>query len=175
MYPNTKPTDLRRPGHIFPLRAVPGGVLRRVGQTEASVDLARLAGLPPAGVICEILNQDGTMARRPQLEEFARTHKLRFVTVAQIVAYRLRTERLVKRIAEAVLPTPYGDFRLIAFENQHELDGLEPASHSMHLELWVGCLRVAGANLTGAIPQNNSLVFRCASKKTRKRKNANSP
>jgi 3,4-dihydroxy 2-butanone 4-phosphate synthase / GTP cyclohydrolase II len=116
--PNTRPTDLRRPGHIFPLRAVPGGVLRRVGQTEASVDLARLAGLPPAGVICEILNPDGSMARRPQLEEFARTHKLRFITVAQIVAYRLRTERLVKRIAEATLPTPYGDFRLIAFENQ---------------------------------------------------------
>jgi 3,4-dihydroxy 2-butanone 4-phosphate synthase/GTP cyclohydrolase II len=116
--PNTRPTDLRRPGHIFPLRAVPGGVLRRVGQTEASVDLARLAGLPPAGVICEILNADGSMARRPQLEEFAQTHKLRFVTVAQIVAYRLRTERLVKRIAEAALPTPYGEFRLIAFENQ---------------------------------------------------------
>jgi 3,4-dihydroxy 2-butanone 4-phosphate synthase/GTP cyclohydrolase II len=116
--PNTRPSDLRRPGHIFPLRAVPGGVLRRVGQTEASVDLARLAGLPPAGVICEILNPDGSMARRPQLEEFARTHKLRFITVAQIVAYRLRTERLVKRIAEATLPTPYGDFRLIAFENQ---------------------------------------------------------
>jgi 3,4-dihydroxy 2-butanone 4-phosphate synthase/GTP cyclohydrolase II len=116
--PNARPTDLRRPGHIFPLRAVPGGVLRRVGQTEASVDLARLAGLPPAGVICEIMNDDGTMARRPHLEEFAKKHKLRFITVAQIVAYRLRTERLVKRIAEAVLPTPYGDFRLIAFENQ---------------------------------------------------------
>ena len=115
---NTKPADLRRPGHIFPLRAVPGGVLRRVGQTEASVDLARLAGLPPAGVICEILNPDGTMARRPQLEEFARTHNLKFITVAQIVAYRLRTERLVKRIAEAVMPTPHGEFRIIAFENQ---------------------------------------------------------
>jgi 3,4-dihydroxy 2-butanone 4-phosphate synthase / GTP cyclohydrolase II len=115
---NTKPGDLRRPGHIFPLRAVPGGVLRRVGQTEASVDLARLAGLPPAGVICEILNEDGTMARRAQLESFARTHNLKFITVAQIVAYRLRTERLVKRIAEAQLPTPYGEFEVIAFENQ---------------------------------------------------------
>ncbi|MGH7501511.1 MAG: bifunctional 3,4-dihydroxy-2-butanone-4-phosphate synthase/GTP cyclohydrolase II [Longimicrobiales bacterium] len=114
----TRPMDLRRPGHIFPLRAVPGGVLRRVGQTEASVDLARLAGLPAAGVICEILNEDGSMARRPELEEFARTHSLRFITVAQIVAYRLKHERLVKRIAEATLPTQYGEFRLIAFENQ---------------------------------------------------------
>jgi 3,4-dihydroxy 2-butanone 4-phosphate synthase/GTP cyclohydrolase II len=115
---DTRPNDLNRPGHIFPLRAVPGGVLRRVGQTEASVDLARLAGLPPAGVICEILNDDGTMARRPQLEEFARKHNLRFITVAQIVAYRLKHERLVRRIAEATLPTRHGEFRLIAFENQ---------------------------------------------------------
>jgi 3,4-dihydroxy 2-butanone 4-phosphate synthase / GTP cyclohydrolase II len=116
--PDTRPADLRRPGHVFPLRAVPGGVLRRVGQTEASVDLARLAGLPPAGVICEILNEDGTMARRPQLEEFARRHDLRFITVAQIVAYRLQHERLVQRVAEAQLPTPFGEFRVIAFENQ---------------------------------------------------------
>jgi 3,4-dihydroxy 2-butanone 4-phosphate synthase / GTP cyclohydrolase II len=116
--PATRPADLVRPGHVFPLRAVAGGVLRRVGQTEASVDLARLAGLPPAGVICEILNEDGTMARRPQLEEFARTHGLRFITVAQIVAYRLRHERLVQRAAEATLPTPYGEFRVIVFENQ---------------------------------------------------------
>ena len=97
--PATRPSDLRRPGHVFPLRAVPGGVLRRVGQTEASVDLARLAGLPPAGVICEILNEDGSMARRDALEAFAREHKLTFITVAQIVAYRLQHERLVKRIA----------------------------------------------------------------------------
>jgi 3,4-dihydroxy 2-butanone 4-phosphate synthase / GTP cyclohydrolase II len=116
--PATQPADLRRPGHVFPLRAVPGGVLRRVGQTEASVDLARLAGLAPAGVICEILNDDGTMARRPQLEAFAKAHGLRFITVAQIVAYRLKHERLVQRIAEAKLPTPYGDFRVMAFENQ---------------------------------------------------------
>src|SRR5690606_7281373 len=116
--PDTRPTDLRRPGHVFPLRAVPGGVLRRVGQTEASVDLARLAALPPAGVICEILNEDGTMARRPQLEVFAKTHGLSFITVAQIVAYRLQHERLVRRVAEARLPTPYGDFRVMAFENQ---------------------------------------------------------
>lgn len=116
--PETKPGDLRKPGHVFPLRAVPGGVLRRVGQTEASVDLARLAGLAPVGVICEILNKDGTMARRPQLEKFAAEHKLKFITVAQIVAYRLKHERLVKRVAEARLPTPYGEFNLIAFENQ---------------------------------------------------------
>ncbi len=116
--PVTKPADLRRPGHVFPLRAAPGGVLRRVGQTEASVDLARLAGLPPAGVICEILNTDGTMARRPQLEKFAAEHNLRFITVAQIVAYRLRHERLVRRVAEARLPTAYGEFTIIAFENQ---------------------------------------------------------
>ncbi len=116
--PATGPGDLRRPGHVQPLRAKPGGVLRRVGQTEASVDLARLAGLPPAGVICEIMNADGSMARRPDLEVFVREHNLRFITVAQIVAYRLRHERLVRRIAEATLPTPYGEFRVIAFANQ---------------------------------------------------------
>lgn len=116
--PATKPGDLRRPGHVFPLRAVPGGVLRRVGQTEASVDLARLAGLPPVGVICEILNPDGTMARRPELEVFAQQHNLKFITVAQIVAYRLQNERLVKRVAEAFLPTAHGEFKIVAFENQ---------------------------------------------------------
>src|SRR5690606_18744999 len=116
--PTTRPADLVRPGHIFPLRAVPGGVLRRVGQTEASVDLARLAGLPPVGVICEIMNPDGTMARRPDLERFARQHDLAFITVAQLVAHRLRHERLVRRIAEAELPTRHGEFRIVAFENQ---------------------------------------------------------
>ena len=121
--PETRPGDLRRPGHVFPLRAVPGGVLRRVGQTEASVDLARLAGLPPSGVICEIMNADGTMARRAQLEEFAREHDLKFITVAQIVAYRLANERLVQRVAEAALPTEFGEFRVMAFENQ--VDGFD--------------------------------------------------
>ena len=116
--PATRPGDLRRPGHVNPLRAKPGGVLRRVGQTEASVDLARLAGLPPVGAIIEIMNEDGTMARRPELEEFARIHDVRFITVAQIVAYRLQHERLVQRVAEATLPTAYGDFRVIAFQNQ---------------------------------------------------------
>ena len=115
--PATVPSDLRRPGHIFPLRARPGGVLQRVGQTEASVDLARLAGLIPAGVICEILNPDGSMARRPELHEMARQHNLTFITVAQLVAYRLRTEQLVHRVAEARVPTDYGEFRLIGYQN----------------------------------------------------------
>jgi len=121
--PETEPSDLRRPGHIFPLRAKPGGVLRRVGQTEASVDLAELAGFPPVGVICEILDTDGTMARRPQLEEFAKTHGLRFITVAQLVSYRLTKTRIIERVAEAKLPTVYGDFRVIAY--QSVLDGRE--------------------------------------------------
>jgi 3,4-dihydroxy 2-butanone 4-phosphate synthase / GTP cyclohydrolase II len=115
--PSTVPSDLRRPGHIFPLRARPGGVLQRVGQTEASVDLARLAGLVPAGVICEILNPDGSMARRPELHEMSVQHGLTFVTVAQLVAYRLRTEQLVHRVAEARIPTEYGEFRMIGYQN----------------------------------------------------------
>jgi 3,4-dihydroxy 2-butanone 4-phosphate synthase/GTP cyclohydrolase II len=115
--PASTPSDLRRPGHVFPLRAQPGGVLRRVGHTEASVDLARLAGLPPAGVLCEIINDDGTMMRRPQLEVFARQHGLTYVTVAQLVAYRLRHERLVHRLAEARLPTEHGEFRVIGYQN----------------------------------------------------------
>jgi 3,4-dihydroxy 2-butanone 4-phosphate synthase/GTP cyclohydrolase II len=115
--PATVPQDLRRPGHVFPLRARPGGVLQRVGQTEASVDLARLAGLYPAGVICEILNPDGTMARRPELERFAAEHKLTFVTIAQLVAYRLAHERLVHAVASARLPTPYGEFRVVGYAN----------------------------------------------------------
>ena len=115
--PNAEPSDLRRPGHVFPLRARPGGVLQRVGQTEASVDMASLAGLMPAGVICEILNPDGTMARRAELSTFAAQHGLTFVTVAQLVAYRLRTERLVHRVAEARLPTDHGVFRIIGYRN----------------------------------------------------------
>ncbi|WP_419948563.1 bifunctional 3,4-dihydroxy-2-butanone-4-phosphate synthase/GTP cyclohydrolase II [Candidatus Palauibacter sp.] len=115
--PQTRPSDLMRPGHIFPLRAKPGGVLQRVGQTEASVDLARLAGLTPAGVICEILNPDGTMARRPELEVFSEEHDIPFITVAALVSHRLRTESLVRRIAEAELPTPWGDFRIVGYAN----------------------------------------------------------
>lgn len=114
---DSTPADLRRPGHVFPLRARPGGVLQRVGQTEASVDLARLAGLQPAGVICEILSPDGTMARRSELQQMAEQHQLTFITVAQLVEYRLRHERLVHRVAEARLPTTYGEFRIIGYRN----------------------------------------------------------
>ena len=119
----TVPEDFRRPGHVFPLRAKPGGVLRRVGQTEASVDLALLAGLPPVGVICEILDADGTMARRPKLEEFAAEHELKFITVAQLVRYRLTRTRLVERIAVASMPTAYGDFDIIGYSTA--MDGRE--------------------------------------------------
>jgi len=121
--PATVPSDLRRPGHIFPLRARPGGVLQRVGHTEASVDLARLAGCYPAGVICEVLAADGTMMRRAQLERFAAEHGLTLVTVAQLVSYRLQHERLVHRAAEARLPTGAGGFRIIGYTN--DLDNAE--------------------------------------------------
>ncbi len=117
----TQPADLARPGHVFPLRARRGGVLVRAGQTEASVDLARLAGLIPAGVICEVMNDDGTMARVPQLVEFCRRHGLRMVTVADLVRYRLRNERSVRRLGESALITRHGEFRMIAY--QSELDG----------------------------------------------------
>src|SRR5574341_1040213 len=115
--PKSRPTDLARPGHIFPLKAQKGGVLRRAGQTEGSVDLARLAGLKPAGVICEIMNEDGTMARMPELQEFASLHDLKICTIADLVAYRMRKESLVRQATEAQLPTRYGDFRAVAFEN----------------------------------------------------------
>jgi len=115
--PATQPEDLRRPGHIFPLRARNGGVLQRVGHTEAAVDLARLAGLNPAGVICEILAEDGAMARRDELARFAEKHALTFVTVADLVAYRLGTEQLVHRAAEAKLPTEFGEFHVIGYRN----------------------------------------------------------
>src|ERR687892_1544771 len=115
--PKTRPQDLARPGHVFPLRAKRGGVLVRPGQTEASVDLARIAGLTPAAVICEIMNEDGTMARLPQLEEFAARHDLKIITVADLVRYRMRKEVLVRRAVETDLPTVYGRFRAVAFEN----------------------------------------------------------
>ena len=120
---DAKPDDLVQPGHLFPLRARRGGVLFRTGQTEGSVDLARLAGLRPAGVICEIMNEDGTMARRPDLDQFAKKHNLRVVTVADIIAYRMRNESFVHKEAETVLPTPSGEFKAIAFIN--ELDNSE--------------------------------------------------
>ena len=113
----SRPQDLCRPGHIFPLRAKNGGVLVRPGQTEASVDIARIAGLYPAGVICEIMNEDGTMSRLPQLEKFAAQHDLKMISVAELVRYRIRKETLVRRVVETDLPTVYGRFRAIAFEN----------------------------------------------------------
>jgi 3,4-dihydroxy 2-butanone 4-phosphate synthase/GTP cyclohydrolase II len=115
--PKTRPQDLARPGHVFPLRAKMGGVLVRPGQTEASVDLARIAGLNPSAVICEIMNPDGTMARLPELEEFARAHGFKIISVADLVRYRIRKETLVRRAAETEIPTVYGRFRAVAFEN----------------------------------------------------------
>ena len=120
---DVQPDDLVQPGHVFPLRSRRGGVLFRTGQTEGSVDLARLAGLKSAGVICEIMNEDGTMARRPDLDKFAKKHDLRIVTVADIIAYRMRNESFVHKEAETVLPTPSGEFKAIAFIN--EIDNSE--------------------------------------------------
>ena len=116
--PASRPADFARPGHVHPLRAQPGGVLVRAGQTEAAVDLARIAGLCPSGVICEIMNEDGTMARVPELTKFARKHGLLMVTIADLIKYRIRTESLVRRVANAKMPTAFGDFRVYAFENQ---------------------------------------------------------
>jgi 3,4-dihydroxy 2-butanone 4-phosphate synthase/GTP cyclohydrolase II len=115
--PKTRPADLARPGHMFPLRAMPGGVLQRAGQTEAAVDLSRLAGLYPAGVICEVMDEDGTMMRAPRLEHFCRQHGLRMVTIKDLIRHRMRHERLVRKIADASLPSRYGDFRIHAFES----------------------------------------------------------
>ncbi len=115
--PATRPEDLARPGHVFPLRARRGGVLVRAGQTEASVDLARIAGLAPAAVICEIMNDDGTMARLPQLAEFCERYGVKLVTVADVIRYRMQHERFVHRMAETMLPTRYGEFRMIAYKS----------------------------------------------------------
>jgi 3,4-dihydroxy 2-butanone 4-phosphate synthase/GTP cyclohydrolase II len=133
--PKTRPQDLARPGHIFPLRAKAGGVLVRPGQTEASVDLARIAGLYPAGVICEIMNEDGTMARLPELKEFAATHNMKMVRVADLVRYRISKETLVRRVVETDLPTVYGTFRAIAYENIMNGD--------VHLAMVMGDVRTA--------------------------------
>jgi len=118
--PATRPSDLARPGHVFPLRARKGGVLVRAGQTEASVDLARLAGLIPAGIICEIMRDDGTMARVPDLNEFCRTHNMKMLTVAELIRYRMAHERYVHRVGEALISTRHGEFRLIAYESEVE-------------------------------------------------------
>jgi 3,4-dihydroxy 2-butanone 4-phosphate synthase/GTP cyclohydrolase II len=126
----TRPADLARPGHMFPLRARAGGVMVRAGQTEAAVDLARIAGLYPAGVICEIMNDDGTMARIPELRKFAKRHNLLMITIADLIKYRMRTERLVKRVASADLPTELGAFRVYAYESQID--------HTTHVALVKG-------------------------------------
>jgi 3,4-dihydroxy 2-butanone 4-phosphate synthase/GTP cyclohydrolase II len=115
--PTTQPVDLSRPGHIFPLRYREGGVLKRAGHTEAAVDLARLAGLYPAGVLCETVNEDGTMSRLPDLAVFARTHSLKLISIADLIEYRRRHETLVSKVAEATIPTPFGEFRSIAYES----------------------------------------------------------
>jgi len=115
--PKILPSDLARPGHIFPLQAKDGGVLERAGQTEAAVDIARIAGLKPAGVICEIMNEDGTMARIPQLEKFSQTHNIPILTIADLIKYRMKHERLVRKIEETDLPTNFGQFRLMIFED----------------------------------------------------------
>jgi 3,4-dihydroxy 2-butanone 4-phosphate synthase / GTP cyclohydrolase II len=137
--PKSKPSDLARPGHIFPLKAQKGGVLRRAGQTEGSVDLARLAGLQPAGVICEIMNEDGTMARVPELAKFARAHKLKMVTVKALIEHRMRRETFIKRMASARLPTIFGEFDAVAFEN--EID------HVTHIALVRGRVDNGGPTL----------------------------
>jgi 3,4-dihydroxy 2-butanone 4-phosphate synthase/GTP cyclohydrolase II len=116
--PKTKPADLARPGHIFPLKAQKGGVLKRAGQTEGSVDLARLAGLYPAGVLCEIMNDDGTMARVKDLATFARRHRLKMITIKDLIQYRMCRETFIKRIADARLPTLFGEFQAVVFENE---------------------------------------------------------
>ena len=120
IHPDTKPQDLVRPGHVFPLRARNGGVLVRAGQTEAAVDLARIAGLTPSGVICEVMNDDGTMSRVEELHQFALKHGLKMITVAELIKYRLRTENFVHKVAEADLPTRYGTFKMLAFECEYD-------------------------------------------------------
>jgi 3,4-dihydroxy 2-butanone 4-phosphate synthase/GTP cyclohydrolase II len=124
--PDTKPTDLGRPGHIFPLKARNGGVLRRTGHTEAAVDLARMAGFEPAGVLVEIMNADGTMARLPQLREVAKRFGLKLISIEDLVAYRMRTERSVVREVEVNMPTEHGDFNLIAYRTRRPVRSIWP-------------------------------------------------
>jgi 3,4-dihydroxy 2-butanone 4-phosphate synthase/GTP cyclohydrolase II len=145
--PNSSPNDLARPGHVFPLRARKGGVLVRAGQTEASVDLARIAGLIPAGVICEIMNDDGTMARVPDLIEFCKTHGLKMLTVAELIRYRMANERYVHRIAEGVLPTEHGEFRMISYETDINTVDHDTGGES-HIALTFGDLNAAAKSDT---------------------------
>ncbi len=140
--PLTRPADLARPGHIFPLRAKRGGVLVRAGQTEASVDLARIAGMTSAGVICEIMNDDGTMSRVPQLIEFCRAHNLKMLTVAELIRYRMQHERYVHRVAEAPLATAYGDFKMVVYSSE--------VDHEQHIALVRGDLADAVAKSSAA-------------------------
>jgi len=149
--PSSGPDDIAQPGHMFPLRAKEGGVLVRAGHTEAIIDMARLAGLYPAGVLCEILNEDGTMARLPQLKEIAKKFDIKIVSIADLIAYRYRHEKLVQRVAEAKMPTPYGEFSIIAFKSTTDPEE--------HLALVMGNLetddsvlvRVHSACLTGEV------------------------
>ena len=141
--PGTTPNDLARPGHVFPLRARKGGVLVRAGQTEASVDLARMAGLIPAGVICEIMNDDGTMARVPDLKLFCTQHGLKMLTVAELIRYRLQNERYVHRVAEAQLPTAMGEFRMIAYESEAGIGQAFGSEGESHVALVYGDLEDA--------------------------------
>ncbi|MBI4435944.1 MAG: bifunctional 3,4-dihydroxy-2-butanone-4-phosphate synthase/GTP cyclohydrolase II [Candidatus Omnitrophica bacterium] len=150
VHPRTKPEDLRQPGHIFPLRAQSGGVLVRAGHTEASVDLARLAGHTPAGVICEIMNDDGSMARTPELLEFAKRHRLKIGTIADLIEYRRRFEKLIRRVITTDLPTKFGDFRIQVYEST--------ITHEHHLTLILGdiskgpvLVRVHSECLTGDV------------------------
>jgi 3,4-dihydroxy 2-butanone 4-phosphate synthase/GTP cyclohydrolase II len=147
--PNASPRDLVQPGHVFPLKAKPGGVLERTGQTEAAVDLARLAGLNPAGVICEVMNEDGTMARVPDLVPYCERHGLKMVTVADLIAYRRRTEKLVERVVDTALPTAFGDFTAVGYrslvDDKHhvamvkgEVDGVEDVLVRVHSECLTG-------------------------------------
>ena len=156
--PSSKASDLARPGHVFPLRAKRGGVLVRVGQTEASVDIARIAGLAPAAVICEIMNDDGTMARMPELEQFAEKHGLKIISVADLVRYRIEKETLIRRVLETDLPTDYGVFRAVIFENEMngethiamvmgDVGGVDPASGTTEPVL----VRVQTENVTFAM------------------------
>jgi 3,4-dihydroxy 2-butanone 4-phosphate synthase/GTP cyclohydrolase II len=148
--PATRPADLARPGHVFPLRARKGGVLVRAGQTEASVDLARMAGLIPAGIICEIMRDDGTMARIPDLLEFCKTHEMKMLTVAELIRYRMENERYIHRVGEALINTSHGEFRMIAYESEidggeshvalvrGDIEGGEPVLVRMHAHCAIG-------------------------------------
>ncbi len=158
--PETRPADIARPGHIFPLRARDGGVLERAGQTEAAVDLTRIAGMYPSGVICEIMNEDGTMARLPHLKKFAAEHQLRVISIADLIQYRLRTEKFVHEVQRAEITTPYGDFTAVVFENhlngrchlalvKGDISGDEPVLVRVQVQSVPGDVFLSQANPSG--------------------------